>query len=174
MNNKLLLKYLSVIVFAGIIAFSGYRVFKGDGATEEYLFSNKEVPPVEEEKKEEEPVETEEEYVILTRVTYNDSYRTTIRLYSTGKLEQSAIKEATTASNVQKEVFVNIGDMSEQDLTTIKQTLDVMSQEKFKQDNFSESYGITIRLSKKDKILYSAEYFNQASVDILYNIIKKY
>lgn len=173
MNNKLLLKYLSVIVFVGIIAFSGYRVFKGNGATEEYLFSDKEEPPAEEQKKDE-PVETKEEYVILTRVTYKDSYCTTIRLYSTGKLEQSSIKEATTASSVQKETFVNIGNMSEEDLSTIKNTLDVMSQENFKQDNFSESYGITIRLSKKDKILYSAEYFNQNSVDILYNIIKKY
>jgi hypothetical protein len=64
--------------------------------------------------------------------------------------------------------------MKEEDLKVIKDTIQNMSKATFKQTNFSNNYGISIKLNKKDKIFYSAEYFEQNDVDKLYNIINKY
>ena len=173
MNNKTALKYLAVLVFLGVIAFSAYKSYKqGIDAGEKNNTS--EEANKGEDTKEEKPVETSKEYILLTREVYKDSYRTTIRLYSTGKLEQSTIKEEATINSSEKEKFINIGSASEEELNTIKETINKMSKEEFKEDNLSEGYGITIKLNPKDKILYNAEYFNQKDVDTIYNIIKNY
>ena len=173
MENKLTLKYLAFIVFFGLIAFSAYRIYKDSKAPEEkYIFNEKEEQK--EEEKESEILETEEEYIILTREKYSGSYRTTIRLYSTGKLEQSTVLDETTKSKGQKDKYISIGTMKEEDLKVIKDTIQNMSKAAFKQTNFSNNYGISIKLNKKDKIFYSAEYFEQNDVDKLYNIINKY
>lgn len=171
MSNKILLKYLSIIVFIGIIAFSGYRIYRDDKAPEEqYIFDGTKYP----EAPESEIQETKDEYIILTKVSYTDSYRTTKRLYSTGKMDQSTIKEETTVTEQSKEKYVAIGSISDEDLTIIKETIEAMSKEKFKREDFSDSHGISVRLKPKDKVLYSAEYFTQDNVNKLNYIIEKY
>ncbi len=172
MNNKLALRYFAVIIFIAIIGLSAYKTYKNGNIPEErYIFNEKQ------EKKEEpesEIVETKEEYIILTRITYKDGYRTTIRLYSTGKLEQSTIKESTTVANEEKDKYIRIGSVTEDELKTINETIQKLSEVSFKQDNFSNSYGISVRLKAKDKVLYSLEYFDQTEVNKIYNIINKY
>ncbi len=112
-----------------------------------------------------------DEYIIVTKTTYNNSYRTTKRLYQTGKIEEVIIKEEATFAENEKEQLFSLGNITEDELATINEVLESLSNEPFIKENFSESYGISIRLNEKDKILYSAEYFNQEDIN---NIISKY
>ena len=167
MSNKTLLKYLSVLVFVGIIAFSGFRIYKDNKPKEEYIFNEKTGDP------EKDPVseieETKDEYIILTKVSYNGSYRTTKRLYSTGRMDQSTTKEETTISNQEQEKYVAIGSMTDEDLAVVKETIESMSKEKFKREDFSDSHGISLRLKPKDKVLYII-YFYPKNYYLLYGI----
>ena len=78
MSNKLLLKYLSVIVLVGIVVFSGYRIYKDSKPEEKYIFNEKDKTK----EPESEIEETKDEYVIVTKVSYSGQYRTTKRIYS--------------------------------------------------------------------------------------------
>lgn len=177
MDSKRLFSLLTFALFFGIIIFAGYRIYKEDLEQEkkqqESITKPEEIP-------DEEPVTISNdnpapgnEYVILTWVYYKNNYCTTIRLYSNGKLEQNSIPEATVYEENNK-TYVNIGNLKDEELTTIKEAITAMSKEEMKRDNLSDGHGISIRLLPTDKILYDAEYFDQNEVNKIYNIISKY
>ena len=169
MKDNKALGLLSIVVVIGLIIFMGFKYGQEDKEKEEQQQNT--TPEI---KEEEEPSADAEGYIILTKVSYKSNYRTTIRLYSDGKLEQSTIKEETVYTNDYKEDYIDIGEMSESDLETITNTIEAMSKEEMKKDNLSDSYGISIRLKKNDKILYSAEYFDQEEINTINNIIINY
>ena len=171
MDSKRLFSLITVGLFFFIIAFAGYRIYKDSLEQEETPTTINQTDI-----KDEEPAsEVEEgEYVILTWVYYKNNYCTTIRLYSNGKLEQSTVSEDAVYSNNNTANYVDIGTMSDNDLTTIKNIISKMSKEELKRQNLSDGHGISVRLNPTDKILYDAEYFDQQEVNNIYNIIQKY
>ena len=167
MKDNKLLGFISILVIIGLVIFTGFKYSQEEKEKEEQK-------PTPEIKEEEEPTPESEGYIILTKVTYNNNYRTTIRLYSDGKLEQSTIKEETVYQEGDKEKYVDIGEVTEEELSTIKEIINKMAKEEMKKTDLSDSYGISVRLRKSDKILYSAEYFNQEEINTINNIIINY
>ena len=168
MKDNKLLGFISILVIIGLVIFTGFKYRQEEKEKEEQQNPTPEV------KEEEEPSPESEGYIIITKVTYNNNYRTTIRLYSNGKLEQSTIKEETVYQEGDKEKYVDIGEVTEEELATIKDIINKMSKEEMKKTDLSDSYGISVRLRKSDKILYSAEYFDQEEINTINNIIINY
>jgi len=173
MNNKRTLNVLAFAVFFGVIGIAVFNAFKNvEKPKEEYIFDE---GAKEEEKKEDPEIEeTTKDYIIVTRTTYKGVYRTTIRIHSTGVIEQCTIKEDTVYDPTQEEKYIKIGELTDYEITLIKETVARMANEQKKQSNLSEGYGLEVRLTSKDKIMYSAEFFSQENTDKIYNIVKKY
>ncbi len=174
MSDKRILNALAFIAFFAVIGLAVFNAFKkADKPKEEYIFNE----PAQQEKQketEQKPEETTKDYIILTRTTYSGSYRTTLRVHSTGVLEQSTVKEDTVVNPNQQEKYINVGELTDYELTTIKETVSKMANEEKKQTDLSNGYGIEVRLTSRDKILYSAEYFSQENVNRLHQILNKY
>lgn len=110
--------------------------------------------------------------ILVSKVTYNHPYKETLKICSNGKIYESKIIDELTMSGEPQEQFVETGLLSSEDVKMLKNIITEMRSEELKSDNFSESYGISIKLKGND--LYSCEYFSQEKVNELNNIIKKY
>ena len=168
MNNKKILNLFTIIFFAGLIAYSAFKIYKEDEEQKEQQETPQEVQPKKEES------EIEEGYIIVSRTTYKNNTRIVTRLYSTGELERSATQDNTVIASDYKEIYAKIGSVTEEELKTIKTTIEKMSIKGMLKDSYSNSYGLSIKIDKDKSVLYSAEYYDQEDVNTIYNIINKY
>jgi len=172
MNNKKVLNLLTIILLIGLVVFSVFRFYRLDEENEEAKEEAQKT--IEKERAEKEESEIEEGYIIVTRTTYKNNTRLITRLYSTGELERCALKDEPVIASDYKESYAKIGNVTEEELKTIKTTIEKMSSKGMRKDGYSNSYGIAVKTDKNKDVLYSAEYYDQADVNTIYNILNKY
>jgi len=145
MNEKKLVRILTFIVM--IVAFIiGFKSIQNEESIYDKTDKNTEVS------------EKEDSY-ILVRIENNNIITL---IYDNGNVERS------TNGNYD---YVVIRVLSNTDIESIKSIIEELKIEEKKTNDFSNSYGMSIRLDSDEETMYSCELFSQDKVDRLNNLI---
>ncbi len=113
------------------------------------------------------------DFVILSKTSYNYPNKEIIHILSNGDIERSNIVDELTINGAPKSEFEKIGKLSSSELNNLKSIIDQLKQKELKKENYSQDYGLAIKIDDKDNSLYGAEYFEQEKVNELNDFVQK-
>lgn len=110
--------------------------------------------------------------VLVEKVIYKYPYETSVRILKNGDVEKSKIIDELTKNGAPTHKYEKVRKLTKSEKEELDAILTNMNNQELKKENFSKSYGLVIKLDG-EKLLYSAEYFEQSDIDNLNNFMLK-